>query len=174
MQLNIHNFNIKDILLVLEKDIINYGSINLYLDIDDVLILNGKSTNFMLHISKLKNKYLDRLNINVLTGRSNKYNDTNCIFLSEDYRKLLIDNLLISNENIFCGFFTFLINTDISLDINEYLNKLNNRDVVTYFFDDRIKLDSYLHVDATKSLICKKYASVCVNLHKDSYLTLYN
>lgn len=54
MQLNIHNLNIKNISDILENDIINYGQIYLYLDMDDVLIIDGMMTEFMLLISKLK------------------------------------------------------------------------------------------------------------------------
>ncbi|BCL65741.1 hypothetical protein IOLA_109 [uncultured bacterium] len=183
MQLNIHNLNIKNISDILENDIINYGQIYLYLDMDDVLIIDGMMTEFMLLISKLKKKYLDKIKINVITGRAKNNKSINSLVLSNTYRKLLYDNLLISNSNIFCGFFNFFINTNISLDvmiinkmnfIQKNINKLSKNDAIIYFFDDRIRFDSYLHISATKSFTCKKYASVSVNINEDLYSVLYN
>lgn len=183
MQLDIHNFNIHNISDLLEKDIINYGKIHLYLDMDDVLIVDGIITNFMILIGKLKRKYLDKIDINIITGRSKNSNGVNTLVLSNVYRKLLYDNLLISNSKIFCGFFNFFINTNISLDvmiinkmnfIQKCINKLNNKNSIIYFFDDMIRFDSYLHIAATKSFKCKKYASVRVNINEDLYSVLYN
>lgn len=183
MQLNIHNFNIKNIEKLLEQDIMNYGKIHLYLDMDDVLIMNGMVTNFMLLISKLRRKFLDKMDLNVVTGRSKRSSNANDMVLPNIYRRLLYENLLISNSKIFCGFFNYCINSDISLDIMiinkmnfimKCINKFNSFNSIVYFFDDRIRFDSYLHVDATKEFKCKRYAAVKVNISEDLYSVLYN
>ena len=100
MQLNIHNFNIKHIEKLLEQDIISYGKIYLYLDMDDVLIVNGVITDFMVLISKLKRKFLDKIDLNVVTGRSKRPSSVNYRVLPNAYRRLLYENLLISNNRI--------------------------------------------------------------------------
>lgn len=183
MQLNIHNFNIKHIEKLLEQDIISYGKIYLYLDMDDVLIVNGVITDFMVLISKLKRKFLDKIDLNVVTGRSKRPSSVNYRVLPNAYRRLLYENLLISNNRIFCGFFNYCTNQDISLDIMvlnkmnfimKCVNKFNNENSIVYFFDDRIRFDSYLHIEATKAFKCKKYATVRVDIQEDLYSVLYN